>query len=378
MTYNFDQLIDRHNTDSYKWDANNDTLTVIPMPVADMDFQCPQAIIDTLVAIDQHGIMGYAIRPPELNEVFVSRLAALYNWHIDPEWLVWLPGLVPGITTACKTVGDVGSAILTATPVYGPFHQAPAWVGKQTQTFPLIEQQGRWTIDIPTMEAAITPDTKLFLLCNPHNPGGTVFRKEELEQIVAVCQRHDIVICSDEIHCDLILDPSLQHIPIAPLSDWALQNSITLFAPSKTFNIAGLGCSVAVIPNPTLRRQFESAKMGMMNSLSRQAYQAALVAYRDCEDWRQALVSYLKQNHDLLYQSLNGYKGLKMLPLEATYLAWIDARETGIENITQCLLDNGVRVIDGKVFRGEGFFRVNFACPTALLTEAIERIKRSL
>lgn len=378
MKYNFDEVINRRNTDSFKWDFNNDPEGTIPMPVADMDFACAPAIIEALREVTEQGVMGYATRPKELNEVFIARMEKLYNWNIKPEWLLWIPGLVPGLAATGKAVGEAGSGILTALPVYGPFHQTPTWVGKTLQTTQFVEKDGRWTIDFEALEAAITPDTRLFMLCNPHNPGGTVFKKEELQQLVDICQKHEIMICSDEIHCDLILDKTLVHIPTATISDWALENTITLMAPSKTFNIAGLGCSVAIIPNQNLRSKFEAAKAGFFPMLSRHSYRAALAAYRDCEDWRLELIDFLKMNHDFLYKELNGYKGLKILPLEATYLMWIDARGTGIENITMKLLQNGVRVLDGSIFKGEGFFRVNFACRRELLIEAIGRIKQIL
>ena len=239
----------------------------------------------------------------------------------------------------------------------------------------MMEQNNRWTFDFEALENAITEETKLFMLCNPYNPSGTVFTRDELEKLASICQKHNLIICSDEIHCDLILDENKPHIPIASLSQESENQTITLLAPSKTFNIAGLGCSVAIISNPVLRKKFEDAKNGFFPPLPRHSMVAALSAYRDCEDWRIDLIKYLKVNHDYLYQELNGYKGLKMIPLEATYLAWVDARGTGIDNIQEQILKSGVRVMDGKTFMGEGFFRLNFACPKSVLIEAVERIK---
>ncbi|MEA5139887.1 MalY/PatB family protein [Arcicella rigui] len=378
MKYNFDEIINRQNTDSQKWDMFNDPEHTIPMPVADMDFRCPEPILEALRKVTEHGVFGYAIVPEALKDVLHERLKNLYNWETQKEWQVWIPGLVPAITATCRAIGKEGEAVITPIPVYHPFHLTPAYVGKKLQTFPMIEVDGRWTFDFDALEKAITPETKLFMLCNPHNPGGTVFTKAELEKLVEICEQHDIVICSDEIHADLILDATKKHIPTASLSSIAENRTITLLAPSKTFNIAGLGCSVAVIPNPELRKKFIDAKMGFFPPLTRYSQDAALAAYRDCEDWKDELIIYLKANHDYLYQELNGYKGLRMLPLEATYLAWIDASQTGISNIQEKILEAGVRVIDGKVFKGEGFFRLNFACPRILLEEAVKRIKASL
>ncbi|WP_026995043.1 MalY/PatB family protein [Flectobacillus major] len=375
--FNFDEIINRRNTDSFKWDFNRDPENVLPMPVADMDFKCPQPILDSLIEVAQHGVMGYSFVPDTLKNLFTQRMKDLYGWEIQNEWQVWIPGLVPGITTSYKAVGDMGDEVLTSIPVYGPFHQSPAWAGKKLITTDMILVNDRWTFDFEALEKAITPKTKVFMLCNPYNPGGTVFTREELEQLVAICQKHDIVICSDEIHCDLILEENLRHIPTASLNTAAENNTITLMAPSKTFNIAGLGCSVAIIANPDLREKFVWAKSGVFPELNRFGIQAAYAAYKDCEPWRQALVAYLKENHDILHKAINAIDGLKMNKLEATYLAWIDARGTGISNINEVLLENGLRVVDGKIFKGEGFFRVNFGCPRATLLDGIARIEKA-
>ena len=378
MQYNFDEIINRKNTDSFKWDFFQDPESTIPMPVADMDFRSPEPILQALRDVTEHGVFGYSIVPEELKNVLQERLERLYGWKTEKEWQVWIPGLVPAITATCRAIGEIGDAVLTSIPVYHPFHLAPGYVGKKLQTFPLIEVENRWTFDFEALEKAITNDTKLFMLCNPYNPAGTVFTREELEKLLQICQKHEIIICADEIHCDLILDNNLKHIPIASLSQVAENMTVTLLAPSKTFNIAGLGCSVAIIPNPEIRQKFNAAKDGFFPPLPRHSMVAALSAYKDCEDWRLQLINYLKANHDYMYQELNGYKGLKMFPLEATYLAWIDARETGIDDIQERILKAGVRLMDGKIFMGEGFLRLNFACPKSVLEEAVKRIKMAL
>lgn len=378
MQYNFDQIINRKNTDSFKWDFFQDPDGTIPMPVADMDFRSPEPILEALREVTEHGVFGYSIVPEELSNILQARLERLYGWKTEKEWQVWIPGLVPAITATCRAIGEIGDAIITSIPVYHPFHLAPGYVGKKLQTFPLIEVENRWTFDFEALEEAITAETKLFMLCNPYNPAGTVFTREELEKLAEICQKHHLIICSDEIHCDLILDENKKHIPIASLSQVAENMTITLLAPSKTFNIAGLGCSVAIIPNPESRRKFNAAKDGFFPPLPRHSMVAAMAAYRDCEDWRLQLIDYLKANHDYMYQELNGFKGLKLLPLEATYLGWIDARETGVENIQEVILKSGVRLMNGKTFMGEGFLRLNFACPKSVLEEAVKRIKMAL
>ena len=375
MNYNFDEVINRKNTDSFKWDFFQDPEETIPMPVADMDFRSAEPILQALREVTEHGVFGYSIVPEELKDILQKRLERLYGWKTEKEWQVWIPGLVPAITATCRAIGEIGDAVITSIPVYHPFHLAPGYVGKKLQIFPLIEVDTRWTFDFEALEKAITEDTKLFMLCNPYNPAGTVFTQEELEKLAEICQRHNLIICSDEIHCDLILDENKKHIPIASLSQVTENMTITLLAPSKTFNIAGLGCSVAIIPNPELRQKFNAAKDGFFPPLPRHSMVAAMAAYRDCEDWRLQLIDYLKANHDYMFQALNGYKGLKLFPLEATYLAWIDARETGIEDIQERILKAGVRLMDGKTFMGKGFLRLNFACPKSVLEEAVKRIK---
>jgi cystathionine beta-lyase len=378
MKYNFDEVINRKNTDSFKWDFFQDPDGTIPMPVADMDFKSPEPILEALREVTEHGVFGYSIVPEELKDILQTRLERLYGWKTEKEWQVWIPGLVPAITATCRAIGEIGDAVITSIPVYHPFHLAPGYVGKKLQTFPLIEVENRWTFDFEALVKAITVETKLFMLCNPYNPAGTVFTKQELERLAEICQKHNIVICSDEIHCDLILDENKKHIPMASLSQATENMTITLMAPSKTFNIAGLGCSVAIIPNPELRQKFNSAKEGFFPPLPRHSMVAAMAAYRECEDWRLQLIDYLKANHDYMYQELNGYKGLKLLPLEATYLGWIDARETGIEDIQERILAAGVRLMNGKTFMGEGFLRLNFACPRSVLEEAVRRIKMAM
>lgn len=375
MKYNFDQIINRKNTDSFKWDFFQDPEGTIPMPVADMDFKSPEPILEALREVTEHGVFGYSIIPEELKDILQERLERLYSWKTEKEWQVWIPGLVPAITATCRAIGEIGDAVITSIPVYHPFHLAPGYVGKKLQTFPLIEVDNRWTFDFEALEKAITEDTKLFMLCNPYNPAGTVFTREELEKLAEICQHHNLIICSDEIHCDLILDKNKKHVPIASLSQETENKTVTLLSPSKTFNIAGLGCSVAIIPSPELRQKFNAAKDGFFPPLPRHSMVAAMAAYRDCEDWRLQLINYLKVNHDYMFQELNGYKGLKLLPLEATYLAWIDARDTGIEDIQERILKAGVRLMNGKTFMGEGFLRLNFACSKSVLVEAVKRIK---
>lgn len=370
----FDQVIDRKNTNSYKWDKYADP-NVIPVWVADMDFQAAPPILEALQKVTEHGIFGYSKCPDELYDVVIERLINRHGWDVKKDWIVWLPGLVPGIGLSIRTVTTEAEAVMTATPVYHPFMLETHAAGRTLQKVPLQLKNNRWVIDFEALEASVTPQTKLFLLCNPHNPAGTVFTKEEQEKLLEICLKNDIVICSDEIHCDLLLDKTKNHLSIATLSPEAAQHTITLLAPSKTFNIAGLGCSMAIIPNDELRAKFIKTKAGLMPMLSAYAYEAALAAYRDGAAWHEELLDYLRQNHQFLLNEINQLKGMKMVPLEATYLAWIDTRESGIADFAQKLEAVGVGVSDGVQFDGAGFIRLNFACPRATLEEVVRRIK---
>jgi cystathionine beta-lyase len=378
MTYDFDELIDRSNTDSFKWDKykNRD---IIPLWVADMDFKAAPPILKALEDVTKQGVIGYWQAPNELAEVIVKRLEERHQWKIEKEWIVYLPGLVPGLTLSCMVVGNDGDEIITTVPVYGPFMKAPEAAKKKLVKVQMKLENKRWTFDFDAIRAAITPRTRMFMLCNPYNPAGTVFSKEELQMLIDICLENKIVICSDEIHCDLILDESKKHISIATLSKEAENQTITLLSPSKTFNIAGLGCSFAVIPNNEIRTKLANLKYIVEPMPSAYAYQAALSAYRDCDEWHMQLLAYLRKNHDYVLHEMNAIKGFSMTPLESTYLAWIDTRDSGNDNIAVVLENAGVGVSEGGFFfDGKGFIRLNFGTQMRRLETAIWRMRKVL
>lgn len=378
MTYDFDELIDRSNTDSFKWDKykNRD---IIPLWVADMDFKAAPPILKALEDVTKQGVIGYWQAPNELAEVIVKRLEERHHWKIEKEWIVYLPGLVPGLTLSCMVVGNDGDEIITTVPVYGPFMKAPEAAKKKLVKVQMKLENKRWTFDFDAIRAAITPRTRMFMLCNPYNPAGTVFSKEELQMLIDICLENKIVICSDEIHCDLILDESKKHISIATLSKEAENQTITLLSPSKTFNIAGLGCSFAVIPNNEIRTKLANLKYIVEPMPSAYAYQAALSAYRDCDEWHMQLLAYLRKNHDYVLREMNAIKGFSMTPLESTYLAWIDTRDSGNDNIAVVLENAGVGVSEGGFFfDGKGFIRLNFGTQMRRLETAIWRMRKVL
>jgi cystathionine beta-lyase len=377
MDFDFDTPIDRRGTDSIKWDRYQGR-DVIPMWVADMDFASPPGVLEALRRRVDHGVFGYPTAPAELTDAVRGRLLRGYGWAVDPAWIVWLPGLVPGIHLSCRAVGDDGDEVLTQTPVYPPFLTAPAPSRRALVTVPLTVTAGRWEMDVGRIASAVTPRTRLFLLCNPHNPTGRVFTREELEPLARLCLERGLVLCSDEIHCDLILDARRRHVPSATLDPEIAARTITLLAPSKTYNIAGLGCSLAVIPDAGLRRRFEQARRGIVAGVNALGYVAALAAYRNGEPWLTALRDYLRVNRDLVAESIGRLPGLTTWVPEATYLAWVDARGLGVPDPAAFFEAHGVGLSDGREFGDPGFVRLNYGCPRERLREALERMARAV
>jgi len=373
----FDLEIDRKHSASLKWDHYKGT-EVEPFWVADMDFSAPPEVLQALHERVDHGVFGYTLPPDELNDVVVARLAAQYGWKIRKEWLVWLPGIVPALETCCRAFGGDNGDVITFTPIYPPFMSAPQNNAQNTIAVPLVEIDGVWCIDYDLLEAAITSKTKLLLLCNPHNPVGRVFTRDELEQLCAFCEQHDLIICSDEIHCELILDEELKHIPTATVGKSIELRTITLMAPSKTFNIAGLSCAFAVIPNADCRDKFLKAKEGIVPYVNTLGYTAALAAYRDASQWHEELLVYLRGNRDVLEKTLDAVPGLKVAHIEATYLAWIDCRELNIEDPVAFFEKANVGLSCGEHFGLEGYVRFNFACTRKRMIAALDRMVASL
>ena len=376
--FNFDDVVDRRGTGSEKWDKYRGT-DILPMWVADMDFRSPPAVIEALHQRTAHGVFGYTGASPELVETVVAMLERDCGWRVDPLWVVWLPGLVTGLNVTCRAVGEDGDDVLTLVPVYPPFLSAPRYSKRGLVKVALHEENNRWEVPFERLSAAVTPRTKLFMLCNPHNPVGRLFARPELEKLAQICLSRDVVICADEIHCGLVLEPGKRHLPIAALSPEVAQRTITLMAPSKTFNLAGLGCAFAVIPSEALRQSFLRAKAGIVPMINPYGYLAAQAAYRHGEAWRQELLTYLRCNRDLLAEALPLMPGaLSMAPVEATYLAWIDIRGAGLDDPVRFFEEAGVGLQDGREFDGPGFVRLNFGCPQSRLREAISRMHVAL
>ena len=370
-------MIDRRGTGSDKWDKYKGT-DIIPMWVADMDFACADEIKHALNEHVAHGVFGYTVATDELTEVVKGWLKKRYGWAIESEWLVWTPGLVPALNVMCRCVGDVGDEVITFVPVYPPFLSAPGNAQKKLVTSRLKLDNGRYVFDVADLEKKITDRTRVLILCSPHNPVGRAFEKDELEKIARICAERDVVICSDEVHCDLILDEK-EHVPTAMLGGDIAERTVTLMAASKTFNVAGLSCAFAVISNEELRRNFMHNTKHIVGEVNALGYTATLAAFRDCEYWRGELLDYLRGNRDIVYDFVNDeIDELSMCHVEATYLAWLDCRGIGVIEPASFFERAGVGLSDGRYFDGEGFLRLNFGCPRKRLLQGLERMKKAL
>lgn len=378
----FDRVIERRSTDSNKWHKFGPE--VLPLWVADMDFASPEPVIRALQARIQHGVFGYLREQvTELAEVLAARCRSRYGWAVDPEWVVVIPGVIPGFNVAARALLAPGDGLLIQTPAYPPILRVPGNLGLRAELVDLARRaDGRWEVDLDTF-AAGAARARTFLLCNPHNPVGRVFTRRELEAMAAVALRHDLAIVADEIHCDVVFGGHA-HVPIASLGADVATRTITLMAASKTFNLAGLKCAVAVVPDPELRRRFQAARVDMVQPPNVLGYTATLAAYRAGEPWLRALLRYLEANRDFLRDYVDRHlPGVAMTPPEGTYLAWLDCRDAGLpadDPFTYFLATARVALNDGATFgtAGKGFVRLNFGCPRAILVEGLERMRAAL
>jgi cystathionine beta-lyase len=381
MHFDFDTVPARLGTDSQKWQkyAGRD---ILPLWVADMDFKSSPAIIAALHDRVAHGVFGYARPVKSTVNAVVDALQRNYAWKIDPAWIVWLPGLVCGLNITAQAFAQAGEEVLTLTPVYPPFMSAPKNSARLSTQAAFVLRDGHWEIDWDALACAVTPRTKLFYLCNPHNPLARVWRREELIRLGEFCAQHHLVLCSDEIHCDLILDPTLHHLPAASLSPEISARTVTLMAPSKTYNVPGLGTSFAIISDPALRAQFIRASAGVVAEVTALGFTACEAAYRDSEAWRQALLTYLRGNRDFLLDYLaREIPGIRVeAPIEATYLAWLNLEALHLADPVAHFETHGVGLSEGAYFgapKGH-YVRLNFGCPRATLAEALHRMKTAV
>ena len=375
----FDEVIDRQGTGSLKWDryAGRD---VLPMWVADMDFAVSPVISEALMERVRHPIFGYTRSHPGPVRAVLDYLKETHGVQAAEDWLVWMPGMVPGLAMSAAAVGERGDAVMTFTPVYPPFLNVHQDAGRTLTTVPLTERDGRITFDFPAMEAALTPHTRLVMLCSPHNPVGRVWTRGELEKLADFCVRNDLALCSDEIHCDLLLEPERSPFTtLLALNGPIRDRLVVMMAASKTYNVPGLGLSFAVIPHAGMRRKFQAAKNSFAAETNPLGFAATEAAYRDGESWRLALCGYLRGNRDLLTTHLAEHAPEVIMPhLEATYLAWLDVRALGLANPVAHFEAHGIGLSNGADFGSPGFVRLNFGCPRQVLGEGLRRFTAGL
>jgi cystathionine beta-lyase len=374
VTYDFTTCPDRRGTGSLKWErhAGRD---VLPMWVADMDFVSAPEIIAALQERAAHGVFGYTIPPKSTVEAALEYLQARHGVTATAEQIVWFPGLVPALNVACRAFVQPGEEVLTCIPVYPPFLSAPEHAGVGLRTVDLVENNGTWDIDFDALESAVTPRTKLFILCNPHNPVGRVFPEATVARLADFCQKHSLVLISDEIHCDLVLDDA----PHVSGLKFPGPKTVAMFAPSKTFNLAGLACAFLVIPDAATRRTFQHAARGLITEVNAFGYTGCEVALRHGWPWRDQLLDVLRANRDHMENFIaTSLPGVRTWHVEATYLAWLDARELHLPNAAKFFEDHGVGLSDGVPFGAPaGFLRLNFGCPRTQLDEAMQRMARA-
>ncbi len=379
MSFDFDRPIELTGTDSRKWRkyAGRD---ILPLWIADLDFAAPPAVIAALQQRVELGVYGYGDITPGAEEAFIQHCRRHYQWEVRPEWLYWLPGLVCGLNVAARAFGEPGDEIIACTPIYHHFIEAATNQDRVHRAVPFRRGARGWELDFEALERAVTPRTRHLAFCSPHNPLGRAFTRAELERVVEFCRRHDLVLTADEIHCDLILDGT-PHTPLAALGPAAAARTVTLMAPSKTYNIPGLGCSVAIIPDAGLRQRFDRAAAGIVPDVNILGLVAGEAAWRHGEPWRQALLTYLRGNRDYLQDYVaRDLPGVSMTPVEATYLAWLDVSALELEAPQKFFEEHGVGLVEGAVFgapRGQ-FLRLNFGCRRALLAVALTRMKQAL
>jgi aminotransferase/cystathionine beta-lyase len=374
MVFDFDSLTDRLETDSVRWDGA-DHQQVLPLWVADMDFQSPPCVIEALSNRVQQGIYGYTHSPHQLNAMIADYLQEQYQWTVDPEWIVILPSVVSGLYTTVQQLTKQDDCVLIPNPVYHHLRLACSTAHRSFQEMPLELKEGRWVLPSDHLPSLISNKTKLALFCNPQNPGSTVFTRAELKTFGDFCVQNNLWICSDEIHAGLVLAEDKQHIPLASISKAISEKTVTLMSLNKTFNFPGVGLAWAVAENPVLRKAMQVGLHQTIAPPSLFAYTATMAAIKDGEPWRQGLIQYLRKNRDLIQERIGSIAGLNIDKMEGSYLAWIDCTKLEIKNPYQLLLDAGLATSPGSQFGRDQFVRLNFGTQQFRLIQALDIIE---
>lgn len=374
MSFDFDALVDRRESSSTKWERFADD--VLPMWIADMDFAAPDFILDAIAERLAHPILGYTNKSPELVEAFIDWLAYHHQWDVPEEWLVWLPGVVPGINLAAQTL-QAGS-LMVPTPVYYPFLEIGANAGLPDIQVPMMRDKKNdvwhWSMDLERMQRALMPDTKMLMICNPQNPTGRAYSYAELRDLAEFVERNELILVSDEIHCNILLDANAQHVPVARAFPEIAAQTVTLFAATKAYNIPGVSCAVAVIPDADLRHRILQARRGLIPGIGPLGFAASHAAFADRGSWLADLNDYLRGNLQLMRTQL----GERLAHLDGTYLAWVDVADLELEDTEAYFAQFGLGVSPGALFGEPSHIRLNFGCARASLEEGLARLQQGI
>ncbi|MEL4025920.1 MalY/PatB family protein [Lysinibacillus endophyticus] len=391
--FNFDELHNRKNTNSLKWDLFKERYKaqykvenveeILPMWVADMDFAIPQIITDAIKERLDHPIFGYSYISDACKESIVGWFERRHNWTIDPKSILFHQGVVPALATIIETFTEPGDKVAVSTPIYPPFFSIPKAQNREVVECKLDTSNNDYNYDFDALEEQFKTGVKVYILCSPHNPGGKVWLREDLEQLVQLCIKYDVLLISDEIHADIVFDGA-KHIPTLTVKDADKAKIITCIAPTKTFNIAGIHAAMMVVPNVELRNKLNLNKAAHgRDDLNILAAAAVKAAYDEGDEWVDAMIQYVSNNMDYVVEHLNKIEGIKVTKPQSTYLIWIDYRETGLDEKEMMLrlLEKGKLALEpGTKYTeaGRGFLRMNVACPLDTVKEGVEGFKKAL
>jgi cystathionine beta-lyase len=385
MKYDFDELIPRRGTHCYKWDEPEEE-GVIPMWVADMDFRVAPAIQRALAQRVQHGVFGYTMVPDSYYEAVISWFQRRHEWTIDRSWILYTTAVVPAVSAVIKALTMPGDEVIIQTPDYNCFFSSIRNNGCVVVENPLRYADGKYTMDYEDLERKCASDkARILLLCNPHNPAGRLWSREELIRLNDICLRHGVKVLSDEIHCELTFGGK-RYVPFAGISQACLDNSVICCSPSKSFNTAGLQIANIICSDPAVRRRIDRAiNINEICDVNPFGIEALMAAYNESEDWLDELCTYLQGNYEALLHFFDAnFPSIHVCPLEATYLVWVDISQLGVSSdalTDQLLHEAKVMVNSGPLYgkaTGEGFIRINIACPRSLMLEGLERMKTVL
>ena len=373
--YNFDKVINRFKTDSIRWDQYDPS--VIPLWVADMDFESPPCVLNAMKNRVEHGIFGYTHAPNNFKENIADYVKKHYDWEVDPDWIVIIPSVVSALYSIGISCTKSTSHIITPQPIYHHLKLAAEESGRNFDEAQLETSMNRQILSQKSLDEVVNKDSELLYFCNPHNPGGTVYKRDELIRIVNFCNKNNLLICSDEIHAGMVLDGH-KHIPIASISETAANRTITLMSLNKTFNFPGAGLGWMICKNRSIREKASQRIGSLIPHPEIFGYVATDAAIRNGEEWRLALLNYLSKNRKLLIQRIDKISGLRLYDIEASYLGWISCEHLPVKNPHQLFLNHGVALQPGYMFNQPNHVRINIATTHSLLKKALDRIEKAV